>query len=190
MPSKLVFPTVELESFGRDREGGTAKFKSTLSGDVMSAMGWVEMPECATGADLEGELAVRTFELTPKDEGLKRHRTEIEVHKVGKFKTVRLELEGKKGKGHRTELRFTVWFADTTGARKLEEYILTAGKSKLVLSYEPAAKQDELPGIDPELDTGCIACNSGIPLQAGGKKHESGAKCTARAVQEPLEAVQ
>jgi hypothetical protein len=94
---------------------------------------------------------------------------------------VRLEVKGKRGVGHRTELRFNVTTGDLKGARKLEEYFLVAGKSQLKISYEkaqPPAKQTEMQMGE---DTGCIACNNGIPLQPDNpKKHESGQKCTAK----------
>jgi hypothetical protein len=152
MPERLKFPTAQLLSFTRKPESGVAKFSSTLPSDVMAQMEWTDIPECLTGANLEGELAASVVELIPKDAQLKRHAVELQTTKVNKFETVRLELEGKKGKGHRTELRFEVVFNDPKGARMLEEYMQTAGKCEVRISYERAAKQETLPGTE-EADT-------------------------------------
>ena len=65
---------------------------------------------------------------------------------------MRLELNGKQGKGHRTELRFKVRSQDPQAARKLELYMLVAGKSKLVVSYEKQPKQEPLPGATDDYD--------------------------------------
>lgn len=183
MPEKLTFTSVELDSFGRSKTGVSAKFACSLNSAVINKMGWSEIPECMTGSDLEGEITAISLELVPDEGMLKKHAISLDLAQISKFKTVRLELEGKKGKGHRTELRFTVTSMDVKGARKLEEYILTAGKSKLIVSYEKQAKQEDLPGVD----SGCVACNNGIPLMDGNdKKHESGAKCTAGPKQEEM----
>ncbi len=185
MAEKLTFTSVELDKFGRSKTGVVAKFTSSLNSQVIGKMGWSEIPECMTGADLEGEIVCISLELIPDEGLLKKHAIQLELAQITSFKTVRLELEGKKGKGHRTELRFAVTSMDVKGARKLEEYMLTAGKSKLVVSYEKQAKQEDLPGT--ERDTGCVQCNNGIEFDEDDPKlHISGKKCTARPVQEEM----
>ena len=146
MPQKLTFTSVELDKFSRNREGCTAKLKSSLNSDVIRQMGWTEIPECLTSSDLEGEITCISLELVPADKEMAKHATSLELAKLKKFQTQRMELEGKRGKGHRTELWFSVESADPQAARKLELYLLVAGKSKLVVSYEPQAKQEVLPG--------------------------------------------
>ena len=148
MPDKITFTSVQLLGFSRDADGGVAKFSATLGAPVMRALDWSEMPECLTGGKLEGELAASSLQLTPNDEALKRNAIQLETSKVGKFEVVRLELETSKGKGHRKELRFQASFSDIKGARKLEEYILTAGKSTAVVSYTKQAQQADLPGVE------------------------------------------
>lgn len=148
MAEKITFTGVQLLGFGRDSKGGKATFSAGLNGVVQRAMSWGEIPEFLTGGDLEGELSATVITLVPKEAELKRHETSIDVSKVSKFSSVRLELEGKKGKGHRTELRFTVTFSDQKGARKLEEYMQTCGKSSLIVSYEKQAVQADLPGTE------------------------------------------
>ncbi len=148
MSEKLTFTGVELLGFSRDSEGGKAKFSSSLTSAVIKKMGWGEIPEFVTGTSLEGELAAISVELVPKEQELQRHQIQLDTRQVSKFLTVRLELEEKKGKGHRTELRFTVTFQDPKGARKLEEYMLTCRKSTLIVSYEKQAQQADLPGVE------------------------------------------
>ena len=160
MADRLTFPMAELLSFKRTPDGGTAQFSSSITKAVASAMEWADIPECFTGGDLEGELAASTVELTPKDESLKRFAISLDTKLVYKFETVRRELEGKQGKGHRTELRFKVDFTDIKGARKLEEFMLTAGKCSVTVSYQKQARQGDLPGTEPRGDD-----NEALPLQ-------------------------
>lgn len=147
MADTITFTSAVLEKFSRNGSGGKATFACGLNQKVMQAMGWVEIPECLTGANLEGSLSATTVKLVPSESQLKDHQIELSVSQVSKFESVRLEIEGKKGKGHRTELRFVVAFPDTKGARKLEQYMLTIGegKSSLTVSY---VKQEVIPGME------------------------------------------
>ncbi len=150
MPDKISFTSARLLSFSRKPAGGVAKFAASWNQKVADAMNWSEVPECMTGATLEGDLSGETCELTPSQGELRKHAIELKINRVHSFQTVRLELEGKKGKGHRTELRFDVAFTDTSGARKLENYIQTLGdegKGTLSVSY---VVQEALPLQDPE----------------------------------------
>lgn len=146
MPQKLTFTSVDLDKFSRNKEGCTANFRATLNSDVMAAMGWVDIPECLTGADLEGEIPAISLELIPEAKAMRKHATQLDLARMKSFQTVRLELPESRGKGHRTELRFKVESADPQAARKLELYLLVPNKSQIVVSYEPPAKQEELPG--------------------------------------------
>lgn len=156
MAEKIVFGGAQLLSFTRKASGGKATFSSSLNSAVINKMGWAEVPEAITGASLEGDLAASSLVLTPKDKELARHETQIEISRVAKFETVRLELEGKSGKGHRTELRFTAYFADPVACKKLEAYLLTCGKSTVTVSYEKQPQQADLPGVevapDPQME--------------------------------------
>lgn len=145
MASKISFTGAQLLSFGRDGKGGKAHFSSSLTSSVIKAMEWGEIPEFVTGTSLEGELAATELTIEPKDAELKKHAIALELRQVSKFQTVRLELEGKNGKGFRTELRFTASFGDLKGCRKLEEYMVTVGgKSTVMVSYEKQAVQESL----------------------------------------------
>lgn len=150
MPDKLTFPTVQLLGYSRKSTGGVAQFSSSITAQIEKAMQWNDIPECATGASLEGELASSLVMLTPKDKELEKHSVDLDCTKVCSFELVRLELEGKKGKGYRQELRFKVHFNDVKGGRKLEEYLLTCGKGQLVVSYTKQPVQETIPGTEDE----------------------------------------
>lgn len=139
----LVFSSARLLSFSRDQKIGTAKFSSSLSAAVMRGLKWAELPECYTGGKPEGELHTTEIEMAPDEDGLKRQKFLLSTSVLYKFEIVRLELEGKKKKGHRFELRFDIDFTDPEGAAKLEKYIAIAGeaKAKLTVSY---VKQEDL----------------------------------------------
>lgn len=123
-------------------------------------MDWPEeVPAMLTGANLEGDLHATSCDLIPSEGALKKHAVDLEINRVTKFEAVRLELEGKKGKGYRTELRFKVHFTDKAGARKLEQYMLTIGEGKgsLTVSYTkqtelPLATTDQRQATSPETD--------------------------------------
>lgn len=144
--STLTFTSAQLLSFSRTAKGGKAVFSSLITQAVIKGMGWAEMPECFTGGTLDGELDATQIDITPADKALAKHAMTLEISRVKKFEVVRMELEEKRGKGHRNELRFVVEFPDLQGCKKLEAYILTAGKSTVKVAYTPQAVQEELPG--------------------------------------------
>jgi hypothetical protein len=179
MAEKLTFVGLEVLSFTRTKSATKASVSCELSAPVLEKMEWEEAPECYTGGGLEGDVAAISAELLPSDRSLSRHAFELDAVRLNAFKTVRLEIKGKKGVGHRTELRFTITSGDLKAARKLEEYFLIPGKSQLRVSYEkakPAAEQTQM-----GMDTGCPSCDDEIALQPDNpKKHVNGSKCTAR----------
>jgi hypothetical protein len=148
MAEKVTFTSVQLLGFQRNADGGTANFSSSLTENVMRTLGWSAVPECMVKASPEGELDATVIDLKPNDKALSRHAITLDVKSINRFNVVRLELEQSRGKGHRMELRFTVHFTDVAGARKLEEYIQTCGKSSLAVSYTKRAVQEDLPGVE------------------------------------------
>lgn len=189
MAESLTFIGVEIFGFNRTKKKGTVvHLGCELSTPVMKKMDWSDAPACYKGGALEGDIAAVSAEIVPSDRTLSRHGIELDASRLKSFTIVRLEQEGKRGAGKRTELRFELISGDIKGARKLEEYMLVAGKSQLRISYEKAVKpvQGEI-----DEDTGCIACNNKIPLQPDNpKKHETGVKCTAKPVQAELAGVE
>lgn len=144
MSSKVTFTNAELDSFQRTRQGGTATFRAPLTSAVIKSMGWGDMPDSWKGATPEGDLAASTVELSPNDKELRKAGIQLDTTRVNGFKLIRLEAEGTRGSGFRREIRFVVYFADPNGAQKLEGYMLGAGKSRLVVSYEKQPVQGEL----------------------------------------------
>lgn len=146
---RLTFSGVTLLGFCRTQTRSKADFSSSLSSTVMKAMGWSDIPEWLTGAQPEGDLSATLLEIVPKEAELRKHAFDLTVSRLHKFEIVRLELEGKQGKGHRMELRFTAQFNDPDGARKLEAFMATIGEGKcsVTVSY---TKQETLPGVDPQ----------------------------------------
>lgn len=143
---RLTFSGVTLLGFCRTQSKSKADFSSSLTQAVMKAMGWSDIPEWLTGAQPEGDMNATLLELVPKEPELKKHAMDLDISRIHKFEIVRLELEGKQGKGHRVELRFQAAFNDPAGASKLERFMATIGEGKcsVTVSY---TKQEELPGV-------------------------------------------
>ena len=195
--ARSTFTNVTLKAFGRNEKGGHADWIAPLTKAVMNLMGWQQIPECYKGGKLDCDLAARQIELTPNEEALVRHALTLDTQRMHSFVVVRREIEGTRGKGHQLDLCFKIDFADPVGARKLEEYMLVAGKSKLRVDYEPAAVQDKFAGMDDstdepaeqlKADSGCVSCNAGIAFEPSGRKHVTGQKCTNQERKDALKA--
>jgi hypothetical protein len=141
----ITFPSAVLLSFSRKPKGGVAHFSSSLTKDVLNKMQWADIPDCMKGAKLDGDFTARTLVLTPQQDELKKHTLELDIDTVGKFETVRLELESSKGKGSRAELRFEVGFSAKDTAALLESFMCTIGeaKGKCTVSYMKQQKLGE-----------------------------------------------
>ncbi len=148
MPDRITFTSIRLEKFARAKQEGSATFSCAWNQKVASAMDWPgDIPEPLIGSQLEGVLNASTCEISPSKSELKKHSFEIAGATIKDFETVRREIEGKKDKGHRTELRFKVKFSDPNGMKKLEQWWNSVGEEKgsLTVSY---VRQEALP-LDP-----------------------------------------
>lgn len=152
MPSSVTLTSVEIEHFKRTRKQVTARFEFSLTKKLIAAMGWGELADFETASTLKGDLAASNIVLTPVDEALKRHQTEIAVSRVHAFNATRQEIEGSRGKGTRWLVQCDVVMTEPTACKKLEAYMLTAGKSEMRISYEKQAEQADLPGTEPTED--------------------------------------
>lgn len=193
MAEKLRFTNCELVKFAYGNKK-TARFSCSLSNAVMEAMKWTEVPEWVTGGSLEGLLNASVMSLVPKQDSMKRHAMDLSISKIDRFQSVRLEIEGKRGKGHRQVLFFDVTISDEKGMRKLEELKSAVDVSTITVSYEPQPVQQDLPGVPPPMDDqpaleelvkqaaasgGCVSCANEIPMMADGSaRHETGQPCT------------
>jgi len=155
MPN-ITFTEVELKSFKRTRKEASAAFTAALTKTVTNAMEWPEeVPDCFTGATPEGLLVASSVELTPSQKDLEKLAVNLGVSNVNGFSIVRRELESKRGKGHRSELHFVVTFTDANGCARLERYLaaIGAGKSRLAVSYQKQAEQEQLISEEQAEDT-------------------------------------
>jgi hypothetical protein len=88
---------------------------------LFDRMEW-QVPEVHTTTQgLDGNFKGGSFTLTAKDK-LIDAEVEIDFLNMTGFQCKRLELEGKKGKGFRRELRFSATFKEPDGLAKLEAY--------------------------------------------------------------------
>lgn len=146
MPSSKTFISSRLVSFSKGDNGvGTAKFACPLTQPVIKTMDWDEFPDWLKSAHPVGEVTGATLmSLVPADKELKKHAIELSVTAVYGFEIQTLEIEGKRDKGKRHELRFKIDFSDPKGARKLEEYraVVGDGKGNLSVSYIEQTKLD------------------------------------------------
>lgn len=150
---KCEFTQCVLRGIARTHKGGAAQFSSSLTDALRSKLDLEDLPDYLTeGKSSERELVASQIILRSKDGDLAQYEIIVQAQRVHKFELVRLEREGTKGKGTRTELRFIVKFNDPTGCAFLEEYMVKAGDSKgtLVVSYTAQPEQEELPIADPE----------------------------------------
>lgn len=144
MANKISFKSIVLLGCSR-RAGKNAHiaFACPYTEEIAKAMEWGEITERAPAATLEGELAAIALSIAPGDSSLKLHAFDLEQATVHKFQIVRTDIEGKRDKGKKTELRFQVSTADPEACAKVETYLAVIGqaKSKMTLSY---AKQEVL----------------------------------------------
>jgi len=146
----ITYTNAELQSFTRNKKGGTAKFIAPLTVPVMKALELTEIPDFATSLDA-GEIHHTATEmmLRAKEGDLADYEVTVSIAAVSKFEVTRLETKGKRGKGSRLQLSFVVSFADATGCAHLEQHLLSAGPCNLRVSYERTAVQTEI-----EIDDG------------------------------------
>lgn len=176
----ITFIGVQILSFTRTRKLTNIKLACELSTPVMKKMEWTEAPACYTGGGLEGDITASGVKLQPSERALAQEFIELDAATLKKFKTVRLEIEGTRGVGHRTELRFDCITNDMKAGQKLEKYMVRAvdGKSQLRVSY---TERDDAEQADLDLEhSTCDSCDDKIPLEpTNPKKHVNGSKCTA-----------
>jgi len=142
----VTFTSAVLKSFSRGDSSGSAKFSASYTNAIKEAMEWGEVVDYQKSSKLEGELTGRKMTIKPSDGPLEKFTIEIDITTVYGFELVKYEVEGKRGKGHRWELHFTVDFNDPTGCRYLEEFKIHCGKGKssVTISHEPQPKQGTL----------------------------------------------
>ena len=140
MANKIIFTNVSLLSFQRTSKEASAKLSAAFNDQIIKAMAWAEVPECLSGGSLDGKLNATSCRLEPNEKSLRAHGIDLDLSMASDFSYTRLELEGKKGRGHRLELRFKITLADNEACAKLERYLLTIGPSPSKLSINHAVQ--------------------------------------------------
>lgn len=138
---KVTFTGVKLHSFARDRKGGKAKLSSLLSAPIQKLMKWADMPEDYPSAAPGGVIVASHMLLKSNAGDLATFDVGVDIASLGDFEIVRLEVQGKRGKGKRLELHFTAKFTDVAGCGVLETYLCTAADSvgTLEVTYQAAS---------------------------------------------------
>jgi len=158
-------------------------FTAAFSAPVREAMEWEDLPASYPSAKLDGELSAKHFILTPDDKELRMHELQMAASGINSFEVHRVKVGDDSTE---VELRFQLTTSVPGAAAMLESYIEQFGKGTAALrvNYEQQSeldmeddKQQTLATDEP--DTGCIACNNGIPMAEGSVTvHDSGAVCT------------
>ena len=126
--------------------------------NLFEMQGWQIPGDKTTLQGLEGKLTDGHFILSSRDK-LIPAEVDLKFKSVTGFQLLRLELEGRKGKGFRRELRFTVTFEEVDGCAKLESFMMKAPGSSgsLKITYLREAVQmalaepvEETPMTDEE----------------------------------------
>lgn len=145
----LTFAGAKMAEIKRvDPASATVKFHCNLGNGLsklFDKMGWTQPGDKTTREDLEGKLMGGNFIFTSQDK-LVDAEVDIAYTDCKGFACHRFELEGRKKKGFRRELRFTITFKEQDGVAKLESYMMTTDNAKgsLKVVYFPEAVQDEM----------------------------------------------
>ena len=170
---KISFPQAKITEFGRvDPTSGWMRFRCKLTEKNMRTlfehMEWREPGERTSLEKLDGKLVGGHLVLNPKlsadqklaiksKDGAVDPESEMEIgyDTMTDFQCLRLELEGRKGKGFRHELRFTVKFHKETTCSEIELYQFRTDNAEggLTVTYEKEPEQGEIPYVkaDPEV---------------------------------------
>ena len=147
---RIVFNGARIAEVRRvDAEAGSFKFHVNL-GKRMEAlcekMGWQIPGDKTTLEQLEGKLNGGSLVLRCQDK-LVDAEVEMAYKNINGFALHRLELEGRKGKGFRRELRFNGRFDDPEGCAKMESYMSRTANARgqLTVTYIKEAEQENLP---------------------------------------------
>ena len=156
MPKKLKIKQVTLKSVTITAGDQSLRLKFPFSHRIAEALGWAqELPEM-TGTwspDVpHNRVEVRTIEFRPTDETQTGRGFQLECHGyMENFAVVRKAAKGKDSKKagiKRTDITCTVAFMDENGAGLLTNYMRAVPSSNVVVSYDPTAVQEELPGTE------------------------------------------
>lgn len=175
----FTLPAAKLAELRRvDAMAASCKFHCLLGKgfeSLFEMQGWQIPGDKTTLQGLEGKLTDGHFILSSRDK-LVQAEVDLPFKSVTNFQLLRLELEGRKGKGFRRELRFTVAFEEIDGCAKLEAFMMkaTGSAGSLKVTYlreavqmelaEPAEEKQE-PMTDAEWEKTRARVREGLPTQ-------------------------
>lgn len=148
--NSITFGATKIADFGRiDETTGWVRFHTNLRADcaeLFERMGWLTPENRCSRKNLDGVLSGGYFILSCQDK-LVDAEVNIEFQSIKGFECHRFELEGRKKKGFRRELRFRATFKCQDGAANLESYQIRTANSRgsLKVVY---LKEQETPGVD------------------------------------------
>jgi hypothetical protein len=165
---ELILPQTKLAEFRRvDAESATAKFHTLLANKsipkLFKHLDWQLPGETSSLDSFDTKLAGGNFILTAEQDdtmeaksrnGKVNTRAEVDIEYVqaSSFQVLRMEIEGRKGKGFRRELRLAVKFKQDDGCALLEAYMMTTGQRRgtLRLRYLPEPVQAVIEATDEQ----------------------------------------
>lgn len=151
---KVRFGSTKFAEIGRvDSGSGWIKFVCYLGKGfekLFDAMDWQVPDDHVTAQSLEGKLEGGSFFMTSKGEKLVDGEVEIDFGTITGFKCLRMELEGRKGKGFRRELRFSATLKSDDGLALIESYMLATDNARgvLTINYRKEPVQQTIPETD------------------------------------------
>ena len=159
----ITIPRAQISLIGRvDATSASAKFRSRPSPAelriVFEKMGWSAPGKNRTQENLVGKFQGGNFILSAKLDDAEKGKLklksldgkldteaeiDIEYESISGFQCLRMEIEGKRGKGFRFELRFSCISKSPDFAANLESYMLRTDNARgsLQIYYLPEAKQ-------------------------------------------------
>ena len=153
---KATFPDARITEFGRmDPASGWVKFACNLSPQsikvIFQHFGWEVPGDKSSLEKFDGKLEGGSFILNAKDK-LVSGGVDIDYVACNSFACHRFELEGRKKKGFRRELRFTVTFKQQDACALLESYMMTTDNARgvLQLSYVEQPEQITIEATDEQ----------------------------------------
>lgn len=153
----ITFPSAKIAEFGRvDPASGWITFHCALPKGfeaLFTLLGWDVPGDKTISESLEGKLEDGTLVLTSKDK-LIDAEVSIDFKTITAFACKRLELEGRKGKGFRRELRFKATFKHVDGCALLEGYMMRCDNARgsLKVTYLEQPVQTEIPHDEEQLE--------------------------------------
>jgi hypothetical protein len=132
-----------------DAESGSFKFHVQMGKDLPALcerMGWQEPGEKTTLENLEGKMLGGNLSLVCQDKLIDAD-VDMPYKSINAFALHRLELEGRKGKGFRRELRFNGTFDAPDGCALMESYMQRTANARgtLTITFMKEEVQENLP---------------------------------------------